>query len=289
MNHLFALLTGILISLMITLNGELAQAYGLHSGALFVHIVGLGVISMIVLFRKERPFAKRFPWFYYIGGAIGVASVFFTNFPFGRISVSAILALGLLGQSMMSILVDQWGLFGMPQHDFPKRKLAGFSLLLAGIIAMTTELHVLALFFSFMAGVTIVIARTINAKLSDSTSVAIGTFFNFFIGLITAFALFAIFGRGEVGITQVVQFSSFVPIYLGGAVGVCVVLLSNYTVSKVPAFYLSLLLFIGQVFAGIVIDILLTGAFSGRNLIGGVFVAGGLVLNLLLDRRAEKE
>ncbi|MDR0289925.1 MAG: DMT family transporter [Treponema sp.] len=74
-------------------------------------------------------------------------------------------------------------------------------------------------------------------------------------------------------------------LYLGGIFGVCVVLLSNITVTKISAFYLSLFLFIGQVFSGILIDAVIAQTFSLRNLIGGIFVAAGLCINLLLDRR----
>jgi len=71
-------------------------------------------------------------------------------------------------------------------------------------------------------------------------------------------------------------------IYLGGILGVCVVLLSNMTVAKISAFYLSLFLFVGQVFTGILMDIVLSQVFSLRNLIGGIFVIVGLCVNLLL-------
>jgi hypothetical protein len=56
-------------------------------------------------------------------------------------------------------------------------------------------------------------------------------------------------------------------------------------VIKISAFYLSLFLFIGQVFSGILVDMVISQTFSLRNLIGGIFVALGLSVNLLLDRK----
>jgi uncharacterized membrane protein YdcZ (DUF606 family) len=67
--------------------------------------------------------------------------------------------------------------------------------------------------------------------------------------------------------------------------GVCVVFLSNITVAKISAFYLTLLIFVAQVFSGVLIDILISHEFSSRNLIGGVLVAIGLCVNLLLDNK----
>ena len=47
-------------------------------------------------------------------------------------------------------------------------------------------------------------------------------------------------------------------------------------------------MFVGQVFTGVALDTLLDGAFSSQNLIGGLFVAVGLTLNLLFERRASR-
>ena len=47
-------------------------------------------------------------------------------------------------------------------------------------------------------------------------------------------------------------------------------------------------MFVGQVFAGVLLDALIEGAVSTANLIGGALVALGLALNLLLERRASR-
>jgi len=55
-------------------------------------------------------------------------------------------------------------------------------------------------------------------------------------------------------------------------------------VPKISAFYLTLLLFVGQVFAGIAIDAIIDQAFSLPIIIGGVLVGAGLCADLLLER-----
>ena len=77
-------------------------------------------------------------------------------------------------------------------------------------------------------------------------------------------------------------------IYLGGAIGVITVWLSNVVVAKIPQLYITLLMFVGQVFTGVIMDALHDGAFSTANIIGGVLVALGLALNLLFERRASR-
>ena len=178
MFYALSLLTGILISVMVAFNGGLTAQYGIYSATVIIHIVGLCLISAVVLFKREPVFAQRYAWFLYLGGAIGVMTTVFNNFAFGRISVSAILALGLLGQSTAGIVIDQFGLFQMPRHPFTKQKLIGLSLILAGIASMINNFEIVALAVSFIAGVNIVLSRTFNAKLADVTSVRVSTFFN---------------------------------------------------------------------------------------------------------------
>jgi len=286
MHHFLALLVGLLLSIMVAANGGLAEIYGVHAASVVIHIVGLVLITSITLFKRDRLFAKGRPWYLYLGGAIGVVTVLFTNVPFGRISVSAILALGLFGQGVLGLIVDQYGWMGMPKHAFHKKKLIGLLLVLAGIASMITSFELVAVLLSFIAGANIVVSRTLNAKLAELTNVRISTFFNYFVGLTVAIVVYLLFGRNELGVPAALHLSSNWFLYTGGALGMIMIALTNILVVKISAFYLSLLLFMGQVAAGIVIDILLMGAFSPRNLIGGVLVTLGLVVDLLIDKRS---
>jgi len=286
MYYFISLLMGILISIMIAFNGGLTQQYGVYTATVIIHIVGLILIAAVVLIKREHFFPKRFAWFLYLGGAIGVLTTVFNNLSFGRISVSAILALGLLGQSIAGLVIDQYGLFNMPKHLFTKQKIIGLVLILIGIASMINNFEWLAVVVSFIAGINIVLSRTINAKLADVTSVRVSTFYNYLVGLAVAIPVFLLLGRGETRIAAFV-FSANWYIYLGGVLGVCVVLLGNIAVMKVSAFYLTLLIFIGQVFSGILIDIVISQEISLRNLVGGVFVALGLSINLWLDKRTK--
>jgi len=285
MYHFLALLAGILISVMVALNGGLAGIYGVHAASVAVHIVGLSLITGFALIKRDHLFAKRAPFYLYLGGTIGVVNVLFTNVPFGRISVSAILALGLLGQGVSGLIVDQTGFMGMPKHPFYKRKLIGLSFILIGIISMITSFELLAVLLAFSAGAMVVFSRTLNAKLAELTSVRISTFYNFFIGLIVALCVYLLFGRSEPGFTEIINLSSSWFLYLGGALGVFIIAISNMVVVKISAFYLSLFIFTGQVAAGIAIDFLLIGEISHHILIGSTFVAAGLLVDLLLDQK----
>lgn len=288
MYYLASLFIGILVAVMITVNGGLTALNGVYSATVIIHIVGLILISAIILWRREKPFQKIHKWYLYIGGVLGVATTASTNFAFGQISVSAILAIGLFGQSVAGVLVDQFGLFGMRKHPFRARQIPGI-LLVAGGIAwmMGGEFVFLPVLAVFLSGVLLVISRSYNSRLAEKTSVYVSTFFNYVMGLLTAIPVFLFLGAGE----PIFRGFSLSPnwwIYLGGAIGVATVWLSNVVVVKIPQLYITLLMFVGQVFTGVLLDALIDGAFSVANLIGGSLVALGLALNLLLERRASR-
>lgn len=285
MSYFLSLLTGILISVMVAINGVLTERLGVYRATIVIHIVGLAMIAAITFARRERPFAKRHPWPLYLGGAVGVFTTVFNNLAFNRISISAIVGLGLFGQSVTGLFIDQFGWMGMPKHPFKKVKLVGFALILCGIISMTDRFELMAVAVSLASGVTVVVSRTINAKLADLTSMQISTFFNYVVGLACAVPLWLLFGGGE---SVNAAIAPKWGIYTGGLIGVCVVWISNVVTMRISAFYLSLLLFIGQVFSGILIDALMSQAFSLRILIGGILVAAGLCANLFWERRAQK-
>ena len=290
MFYFLSLLVGILISAMIVMNGGLATQYGLYSATVIIHIIGLIFITILIWLKKENPFSKKYPWIFYQGGAFGVSIIVFSSFAFGRISVSAILALGLLGQSVAGLIIDQFGLMDMPKHPFVKSKIIGLILILIGTAAMIDSSQLWAMFVAFAGGVSFVISRTLNARLSTLTSLHISTFYNYIVGLIVSILIFLLLGSNEVTYPEfgVSPFSPNWYIYIGGVVGVVVILLSNITVLKVSAFYLTLLIFIGQVSSGVIIDIVISQELSIRYFIGAILVTLGLCINLLMENTTER-
>lgn len=290
MNYLLSVLSGVLIAVMIAVNGGLTAQYGAWTATVIIHIVGLVFISLILIFKREKILpVKKLPFYLFSGGLIGVATTVFTNVAFGKISVSAILALCLLGQTVTSLIVDHYGCFNMPKIPFPKKKLFGIVFVVLGIAVMLSifELSMFAaVIVSLLAGVTIVMARTVNARLAEETSVLKSTFINYVTGLAFSGAILAVVIA--CGLEQEFAFRFSLPtvwIYFGGLIGVLVVMIANVITTKVPSFYMTLLLFIGQVFTGLLLDVILTQTFSQRNLFGGLLVAIGLSINIWLDKR----
>ncbi len=292
MYHALSVLSGILFTLMIAVNGELGTTYGVYSASVIIHFIGLMLISLLLAAKCRRFFpARKLPIHLYLGGAVGVGTVVFNNLAFGRISVSAILALSLLGQTLTSLVIDQFGLFRMPRHPFSIRKLPGFILVVIGIGWMLWPFDVrivVPVALSLLTGITIAVSRSINARFAGETGMLQSTFFNYAVGLIVSAVILLIAGTGEPLLTMPFTLSPRVYIYTGGLMGVFVVTLLNAIVAKISSFYATLLLFAGQVFSGILLDGILAGHFSFLNIAGGIFIAAGLAACMLSDFMARR-
>lgn len=287
MYYFLAAVGSALISIMIVINGQLTETCDSFAASTIIHLAGLLLISFLLFIRKENPLhLKRLSPVLFTGGAIGVCTTLFNNAAFGKINVSAILALGLFAQAVTSLLIDQFGIFHMPAWKFNRAKLPGFLGTLIGILFLMagSSFVWLPVLLSLFSGITVVASRSVNAELAESASPLVSTWYNYVVGLVVSLLFWA--GAALTGTSVFsITFSGPLWIYTGGLIGVGTVLILNLTVKKMPAFILTLLMFVGQLFTGILLDILLGEPLSVSQLAGGALTAGGLILNLWLDQK----
>lgn len=142
----------------------------------------------------------------------------------------------------------------------------------------------MSILLAIIAGAFIVISRIINSNLANKIGIFEGTFFNFLTGLLFSF-LFFMFSSES--IKSIISPSLNIPFaaFLGGLVGVIVVAISNLITPKIPVFYFTLFLFVGQLLTGMLIDYFALNTLSTGKLIGGILVLLGLSYNLYLDKK----
>jgi transporter family-2 protein len=131
---------------------------------------------------------------------------------------------------------------------------------------------------AFMAGVTIVVSRMLNAKLTEYVGAHMSTFMNFVVGLLASILL-AILVNAKLAETSAFSVNEL-PLYLGGILGVAMVFISNVITKKIPAYQLTLLMFVTQLFIGLILDYFVYDIFSAGKLVGGVFVLLGLWVSM---------
>ena len=287
MYQLLCLLSGVVLAFAITTNGTLTGYYGAYMGAVIVHIVGtvLSYIAMKAAKQTWRPVSKL-PMWMYIGGIIGIATTVFQSTAFGYLGATAVTALSLFGQTVTALVVDGLGLVGMEKRRIGKGTILGVIVSLCGIGYMlggAGRMQMVALLLATASGVTSVFSRLTNAQLAERTTPMGSTFTNHWVGLVGCIALLFVAEPDIVGCLQVTG----VPVwaYFGGLCGVVMILMWNIASLKVSAFRLTLLSFIGQVFTGIVLDLLIGNGFSLRVFVGGLFVVVGVLLNMLADKK----
>lgn len=137
MYKLLSAATGVLIAVMVALNGLLASYMGNYTSTVIIHTTGLICISLLLLGSGQR-FRRDggIKWYLYSAGAIGVFTVLFNNVGFVRLGASLTLAIGLLGQSVTSIILDHFGLLGAKVVRLNRKKILGIIVICAGITVM---------------------------------------------------------------------------------------------------------------------------------------------------------
>lgn len=133
------------------------------------------------------------------------------------------------------------------------------------------------------AGVSITVARLINSNLAARIGILQGTFYNYAIGLIVSFA-FLVFSRDSTLLSTDTLLNVPFWAYLGGLLGIIVIAASNFVTPKISAFYLTIIIFVGQIFAGIIIDYYSSYIISKGTIIGGLLVFLGLTYNIFIDK-----
>lgn len=138
---------------------------------------------------------------------------------------------------------------------------------------------------SIASGAIIVISRILNTKLSEKVGLIQSSFFNYLTGLLSAVILFCIF-KDKVALNQLYNIPFYA--YLGGLLGVIVVILSSVVTNEMSSFYVTLIMFIGQLFTGIIIDHITLKTIPFSKIVGGLLVVAGLTYNLYVDSVPEE-
>lgn len=280
-----AALYGALLSLANTANALLSGVYGNWGATTMIHLVGL-IVLLPVAFTWGRRKAKS-PWYYHLGGLIGILSVVFVNLGIAGLGVTANLVLMLLGQVIASAAVDHLGLFGVQIHRMNGSKALAMLVMALGCVVMLllsgeslSGSSLLAAVLSLASGFTMIAARFANALLAERSGVGYSTIMNYVTGLLGSLAVFACLGL-KLDTPFPAEGQSLL-IYVGGALGAVGIYLANVVTPKLPALQMSVVVFVGQVFTGMVIDGFM-GRFSLGTLLGGLLVAAGLLLNVRAD------
>ena len=288
MYKLLASLLGILIAIMLSLNGVLAESVGNFAPLPMIHIAGLLGVTLVLLFVREKRTDQKVPFYLNFGGAIGIFLVIMNIQCFRTLGASLTLSLGIIGQTLGSIVADSTGFLGFKKYPFNPRKLVGLSLLLVGIVIMTDSWRgdIFNIFLAVTAGSLVILSMMVNSQLSLRIGIFHGVRRNYLVGFICSMILLAFVNFSFSETFQAVRTVNPVFIFGGGICGVLIVAGSNKILPKIPVIYTTLLIFCGQAVAGLIIDYIITGDFPLNKVLGVLVIASGLFVNMLLEKKS---
>lgn len=285
-----ALLSGILISLMLSINGVLSGETGPFISLLIINTAGLAVSSLILLVGKEKKKGSGAPFFLNAGGFIGVLLLLFNNRCFSSLGATMTLSLGIISQSILSTIVDSFGFFGMDKRRFDRKKMIGLLLLFAGAVFMIDDWRGrwFDILLAMISGGIVVVTLIMNGRLADRIGIFHGVRRNFIGGIAGSLLLLLFSGDYTPGSFAVLSFINPIFLFGGGILGVLIVAVNNSILPKIPVMYTTVLLFGGQAIGGMLIDYILTGQISLRKSCGVMIILSGLIYILIMEKRSER-
>ena len=149
MPHLFGLIASALVAvaagvsfiLQQAMNVSLRHALGSAAWAGFASYLG-GTLCMLVFalaLREALPSGSamaRANWWAWTGGFFGAVYIIISVLLVPRLGAAAFIALLIAGQMIASLVLDHFGLFGIPQNPADLTRIAGAVLLVGGVVLM---------------------------------------------------------------------------------------------------------------------------------------------------------
>ncbi len=104
--------------------------------SVWIHLSGLAVMGALNPFLGRPDKGRGLSWYMLTGGVLGYVTVLMANWSFALLGVSLTVSLGLLGQTVFSLLTDHFGWFGSPRLPFRRQQGGGLLLVLGGILML---------------------------------------------------------------------------------------------------------------------------------------------------------
>jgi bacterial/archaeal transporter family-2 protein len=135
---LLVFVAGAMIALQAPTNAMLARAGGSPVlAALISFVVGTIGLLAVWLASGNRPRTSAFaglPWYAWVGGLYGALFVAVAAYAAPRIGLATLITIGIAGQIVMAMWLDQIGALGLPRDPASLTRLAGALLVVVGVV-----------------------------------------------------------------------------------------------------------------------------------------------------------
>jgi transporter family-2 protein len=129
---------GFLLALQGPINAELGGTLKAPIVAAFISLSVSAILALGLILISGQPAEWRAPplWLYLAGGCLGIAIVMAAILVTPKLGAATYLAAAIFGQLAVGLILDHFGLLGLPQHAISFGRVTGVLLVLAGAILM---------------------------------------------------------------------------------------------------------------------------------------------------------
>lgn len=136
---LLALLAGVLAPVQTAVNARLGVSLGHPAFAAITNFAvgGLALLVYLLVVRPPLPSMARLtelPPAGWVGGLMGASFVFLSIVAAPKLGVALLSVLVIVGQLIAALVIDHFGLFGLPKHELNVGRVVGVLVVLVGVL-----------------------------------------------------------------------------------------------------------------------------------------------------------
>ncbi|MDI3481296.1 MAG: bacterial/archaeal transporter family-2 protein [Tepidanaerobacteraceae bacterium] len=132
---LIAFAAGMAMAVQGSMNSAVSRAIGLSQATFVVHFSATIIMVIILIFGISRGDWGNYsliPWYYYLGGLIGVVITYTVVISIPKLGVAVATTAIIVGQVLTACMVDHFGFFGLERVPFTWLKFLGLIFLSIG-------------------------------------------------------------------------------------------------------------------------------------------------------------
>mgnify|MGYP003648699119 FL=1 len=119
-------------------NAKMMTAVGSPVNAAFVSFAvgtaALGILAVVLQTRPDMVASRNLPWYAWIGGLYGAIFVVAAAWGVPKLGVATTITLMVTGQLLLSLVLDHFGVMGVPKQPLNLGRVAGVAMVLAGVL-----------------------------------------------------------------------------------------------------------------------------------------------------------
>jgi transporter family-2 protein len=134
-------LAGALVAMQPPINSKLGQAIGNFAAATVSFLVGTLALLVVTIAVGNHHISdiKHVPWWYLVGGFIGAVFVASSLITVRTLGAGGVVAATIAGQLTFSVVIDKFGLLGLPEKPLHPTRIVGVALLALGVFLVVRD------------------------------------------------------------------------------------------------------------------------------------------------------